>query len=256
MLTTEAAINFFNNVPIPRISLKQAEAAQLMNRLDSKYVVPAGKITAIFEQCIDNYQLVEISDQVVMEYYSEYFDTPDQGMYLAHHNQRANRYKIRIRTYRVSDDQFLEIKLKTANGKTKKKRITYNKIEGVTDEIRSFISSNSTYSYENLVHNISTEFKRVTLVSKNFDERITIDLDLKFISASNQSVKIDEISIVELKREKGNNINQVGYTLKKFGMRPGGFSKYSIGNALLNPALKRNRFKRIILQINKIIYDS
>ena len=235
-----------------RISLEQAESAQLMNRIDSKYVLPLQKVLNILHNCKNHYNIVENNNQVLLNYFSEYYDTEDRLMYIDHHNRRPKRYKIRVRTYIASGDRFLEIKLKTPSGQTKKKRIAYIGNDGLKNEAIDFIDKYSPYHAENLIHTLTTQFYRITLVSKSYDERATLDINLLISTPKGEKKKFNNISIIEVKRDKAKNNSFLTQLLKVNSIRPSRFSKYSVGTAFLYPSFKINTFKEILLQINKI----
>ena len=58
--------------------------------------------------------------------------------------------------------------------------------------------------------------------------------------------------VIELKRD-GNVYSPVKEMLRELRIKPSGFSKYCIGSALTKPALKRNRFKKKFVKINKLL---
>jgi uncharacterized membrane protein len=239
-----------------RISLKEAEAAQFMNRVDSKYITSVEQVVKMLRHCSEHYYIVENNNLVLLDYSSDYFDTPERIMYMEHQNQRPKRYKIRARTYKASGDQFLEIKLKTLTGETKKKRIAYTGTESLTQETKEFIEANTPFDPEDLSPTLVTKFSRITLVSKTFDERATIDINLVISTPDKRESNIKALSVIEVKRSKQKTNSKLALYLKENQIRPMRFSKYSVGSALLLPELKKNTFKPILLKINKIINDT
>lgn len=245
-----------STIDYQRISLKQAEAAQFMNRVDSKYITTVKRVTEMLRHCSEHYYIVENNNMVVLEYVSDYFDTPDKMMYTAHQNRRPKRFKIRARTYKASGDQFLEIKMKTQTGETKKKRVAYTGQESLTAITKIFITENTPFEADDLVLSLITKFKRITLVSKAYDERATIDVDLLISTPDNKDSDIGSLSIIEVKRSKQKTNSKLALYLKENQIRPMSFSKYSVGSALLMPELKNNSFKHILLKINKLINET
>lgn len=239
-----------------KISLKQAEAAQFMNRVDSKYITTVAQVVEMLRHCSEYYYIVENNNLVVLEYVSDYFDTADRRMYLEHQNKRPNRYKIRARTYKASGDQFLEIKLKTKTGETKKTRIAYTGENSLTAVTKGFIADNTPFNADELTHTLVTKFSRITLVSKSYDERATIDINLVLSTPDQIESDIESLSVIEVKRSKQKTNSKLALYLKENQIRPMRFSKYSVGSALLIPELKKNAFKPILLKINKIINDT
>ena len=102
-----------------------------------------------------------------------------------------------------------------------------------------------------LAPKVHTDFSRITLVSKELNERVTIDLDLQF-RRNGDSRDVGNVVIVELKRDSNARNSNLVNTLNFYGVYPKGFSKYCIGRALLEQTLKQNNFKERLLMINKI----
>lgn len=236
-----------------RISLQESEKAQLMQRIDSKFIITVKVAKNLLQNVAKNYYVVDNNGQVIPEYISDYYDTPGFKMYLDHQNRRPKRYKIRVRNYCASGDSFLEIKIRVPSGKTIKKRIPATNEEINKTNVSDFINNKSPYSLGDLSQTLETRFNRLTLVSKDFDERITFDFNLLLtIPNSDDYKEFSNICIVEVKRSKQKSNSEISLLLKRFGIRPMGFSKYSIGCALLYPTIKSNSFKKTFLHIKKL----
>ena len=234
------------------ITLKNMNAVKLLNRIDTKYVLSLEVLPLIFREIQSDYRSLDINKERVFSYDSLYFDTPENSMYLAHHNGKLDRYKIRFRKYVSSNLCFLEIKHKLKGSRTVKDRITVGCIETVlSDTSKDFIASNSPFKDGNLVPMIHTDFSRITLVNKQLTERVTIDVALQF-HKNGVTRTVGNIAIIELKRDGTAGHSNLIQALEKYGVHPKGFSKYCIGRALTEPELKSNRFKERILTINKI----
>ena len=105
------------------ISLSEMGGVKLMNRIDTKYVVPQILLPSILDAARSDYYVQEIDNKRVATYDTMYYDTPTLDMYLRHHNRQLVRQKIRVRHYLDTEQTFLEIKRKNNKGRTKKKRI-------------------------------------------------------------------------------------------------------------------------------------
>ncbi|MGD9978256.1 MAG: polyphosphate polymerase domain-containing protein [Bacteroidales bacterium] len=236
-----------------RINLHEAEKAELMQRTDSKFIVPTALSKEILGNIGSHYFIVENNGQVIPEYISDYFDTSDLSMYLAHQNKRSKRYKVRVRNYSATGDSFLEIKIRVPPGKTIKKRISTTSNELEQASTTEFIASKSPYLPNSLSKILQTRFNRLTLVAKDFQERVTLDFNLHLTAtAPEHSIQLDDICVVEVKRSKVKLDSKISGLLKSLGIRKVGFSKYSIGCALLYTSVKQNNFKRILLYLKKI----
>jgi hypothetical protein len=173
-------------------------------------------------------------------------------MYLAHHNGKLNRFKIRFRKYVASNLCFLEIKYKLKGTRTIKHRTKIDRIEtDLSKKSLAFIEKYTPFKENQLVPKIYTEFSRMTLVSKQLNERVTIDLNLSF-KFNGHSRQLDKTVIIELKRDGNAGVSKLIDALNYFRIFPQGFSKYCIGRALVENDLKRNNFKERIIRINKI----
>ncbi len=214
-----------------------------MSRLDRKYWFHIAKLEEILELTLDEYHILEIEGQRLMDYKTTYFDTPDNSMYLKHHNRKMNRHKIRQRKYVSTSSSFLEIKFKTNKKITEKNRVetSFEKSSLLIPEI-GFINRITPYKGENLVPVLNNSFKRLTLIHKEKLDRCTIDICPVFNIEGN-SVELKNLGVFELKRGKSIKSSPVINMLRNLKIRQRGMSKYCTGRALLEPDLKQNAFK-------------
>ena len=236
------------------ISLDEMNAVKLMNRIDTKFVVPIGLLGTILRKAKEDYYAQEIDSVRIATYDTLYYDTDDLDMYVRHHDRQLVRQKIRVRQYVDSQLNFLEIKRKNNKGRTKKKRIAIEQpdISHRTDEVADFIAAKSRYAYEQIGPKLRTAFHRITLVNKQKTERLTIDLDLLFQNRqTGESRTLDGVVIIELKRD-GNCFSPMIGILLSERVKPLKISKYCIGTALTTPNCKYNRFKKKIRAIRKL----
>ena len=92
-------------------------------------------------------------------------------------------------------------------------------------------------------------FNRITLVDENKTERLTIDTDIRFVNKKlNKEVKLESISIVELKRNMKDTSKVETFFNDNF-IKSSGFSKYCCGMSLINENLKNLAFNDIIKKI-------
>ena len=248
------------------ISLSEMEGVKLMNRIDTKYAVPLSALPAILEAAQDGYYAQEINGTRIATYDTMYYDTDSLDMYIRHHDRQLVRQKIRVRQYVESDLTFLEIKRKNNKGRTKKKRISVPGF-GITGDtfgdskrerwsVEDFIAAKSRYRWAELSPHLSTRFHRITLVNKAKTERLTIDMDLVWENiVSGESKTFPELVIIELKRD-GNVPSQMTQIMLSQRLKPLKISKYCIGTALTTPGLKKNRFKKKIRLIEKMLHNN
>ena len=245
------------------ISLSEMESVKLMNRIDTKYAVPMAVLPAILEAAQADYYVQEIDGKRIATYDTMYYDTDSLDMYIRHHDRQLVRQKIRVRQYVDSDLTFLEIKRKNNKGRTSKKRITVPGFDISGDtfghskrslwSVAEYIAAKSRYQWSELSPKLWTKFHRITLVNKAKTERLTIDMDLVWDNVvSGEKKTFSELVIIELKRD-GNVPSRMTGIMLRLRQHPLKISKYCIGTALTTPGLKRNRFKKKIRAIEKML---
>lgn len=234
------------------ISLKEMNSVRLLNRIDTKYILSLDLLPHILKSIQAHYRTLEIDGERIFSYNSLYYDTPSNFMYLAHHNGKLNRYKIRFREYISSKLCYLEIKYKSKGNRTIKHRITISAIEKeLSEKSKNYIAKYTPFRDVDLFPMIYTEFSRITLVNNELNERVTVDTDLRF-RKNGFSKETGKVVIVELKCDGTAGPSNLIKALGHYGVSPKGFSKYCIGRAMVEDDLKSNNFKERILTINKI----
>ena len=235
------------------ISLEQMSGVKLMNRTDTKFVTTTDRLRLLLQMACNDYYIQEIDGGRNLEYDTTYFDTTAFDMYNQHQWNHTNRQKIRFRTYCVSGLQFMEVKTKNNHGRTKKKRIEVTDMNLEEQEKCDFLGKYLRYGVDTLQPALNNHFSRITLVNKAKTERLTIDSALHFHNiVSGVDKDMGDLVIIELKRD-GLVYSPVLEMLRQLRIHPHGFSKYCMGSALTNPELRVNRFKRKLIEINKIL---
>ncbi len=240
------------------ISLEEMDAIRLMNRIDTKYVTDERILMDILrDAAAQGYRVFTIDGRKVSSYDSLYYDTRDLRMFCMHHNRRLVRQKVRTRVYEGATSAFLEIKRKNNKGRTQKKRvqISLDLFEHFTDDnaASEFLAAKSSYRSEQLLPELETAFRRITLVNREKTERLTIDTQLVF---RNRRTKIDATlgtaAIIELKQD-GHADSPMKHILMAHRVKPMRVSKYCIGVTLTQPDVKANRFKRKVRRIERTV---
>ncbi len=251
MKTFEEILEKFNPV-----SLQEIDEVKLMNRIDRKYWFHSSKLLQILEKALPFYDILEINGQRLMVYQTTYFDTPENTMYLKHHNRKLNRHKVRQRNYQSTDSSFLEIKFKTNKKRTIKERIAsdFEPNEFVQDEIE-FINGNTPFDGKTLEPKLNNKFKRITLIHKDKLDRCTIDIGPVFWN-NNGKTRFNHLVIFELKRGRSLKSSPMVSMIRELKIRQRGLSKYCTGRAILEPELKQNLFKPRLRFINKEIINN
>ena len=244
------------------ISLEEMSGVKLMNRIDTKYVVPMQLLPPLLQMAEQDYFVQQIDGKRTGDYDTTYYDTEDLEMYIRHHDRQLVRQKIRVREYVESKLFFLEVKRKNNHGRTKKKRIAlpstaitpdmigHSKNEAI--RVDDFLASKSWYRFEQISPRLRTAFTRITLVNKLKTERLTIDFNLCFTNLRTGAQVISpEMVIVELKRD-GNVPSPMLNIMLVLRIKQLKISKYCIGTALTTPEVKQNRFKPKLHKLHKL----
>ena len=247
------------------IGLDDMKAVRLMNRVDQKYMASADCLEELLGRIADGYFVQHIEGNALAPYRTLYFDTAALAMYTMHHNQKLNRQKLRVRTYRSTDTTFFEIKNKDNKKKTRKVRIPIDvalfdhALE--VPEVRDFILSNTPYTTPaasatgpNVLRPcLENRFERITLVDRGMSERVTIDRGITFHNrATGADADISRLLVIEVKHEVGAPTSDIERALHAMHILPRRMSKYCIGTALTDASAKSNRFKEKLLFIEKI----
>ncbi|WP_340114666.1 VTC domain-containing protein [Maribellus mangrovi] len=233
------------------VSLEEAAAVKLMNRIDCKYWFPFQKLEGLLQQLQDEYYILEIDGERLMEYRNDYFDTEDDVFYLKHHNMRVNRHKVRYREYIVNQKSFLEVKLKTPKKRVIKTRLeSENSNTGFFQPEVDFLEGSLPLSSEELTKKLHVRYTRMTLINKKMQDRCTIDIVPEFRNELGKKT-IPGLVIFELKRSRNLKLSPLQNVLRSMQIRQRGLSKYCTGRALLDDTLKQNRFKRKLLFLER-----
>lgn len=117
-----------------------------------------------------------------------------------------------------------------------------------------FLNKTQPFQPDTLVPVMWVNYSRCTLVSKTNPERLTIDLDLEFVK-DDITKQMKGMVIAEVKQEK-RKASAFLSIMKKYHIREGSISKYCLGIAVMCSDVKKNNFKRKLININHILnYD-
>lgn len=250
-------MNGLNNIlgKFDSSSLDDISDVKLMNRIDTKFIFHKKKLPKILEKLTDEYSILEVESRRISKYKSLYFDTQDFNFYKNHHNKKDHRLKIRKRSYVESDSHFLEVKEKR-KGRTVKSRIPIQETNEVLDEKKRSFLKDYFDNAEGLEPKLKNYYNRITLISKNKKERLTLDLGLGFEWKKSKE-ELERVIIAELKQERIDHSSVFFRIMKEYNIRPYRISKYCIGTLLIHgkEKVKYNRFKEKILTLRKIQND-
>ena len=234
------------------ISLKEMDSVELMNRTDTKYIYNLKLLPEIIVSSRNHYRVLEINGEIVFTYKTTYYDTPNYTLFNNHISGKLNRHKIRHRIYESTGVSYLEVKFKSNKNRTIKWRIKNEILESFDKKAIDFLTDRTHMDLNSLNAVVTNYFKRITLVSIEDKTRITLDFDLIFKGGHGSEKELPYLAIAEIKQDGYNNTNTFIKILKKMGIRQAGFSKYCIGNALLNDIPRKNILKPNFLHLKRI----
>ncbi|XOV68348.1 MAG: polyphosphate polymerase domain-containing protein [Fluviicola sp.] len=234
------------------IHLEEMSATELMNRVDTKFVITLNQLLLVLPELQRHYKILEVEGLRLPQYESEYYDNDTLDFYIDHHRKKVDRFKVRFRKYVESDLSFLEVKHKS-KGRTDKQRIMVQDLPGVMNKEHFDFVKSTGVQKENLNYILTNKFHRITLVGKNHVERLTFDLNLEF-NGNNTTKMMNNLVIAELKQERLSRQSPFYKVVKSMMIRPYRISKYCIGVIELygKENVKYNRFKKKLLKLNKL----
>ncbi|MCL1945647.1 MAG: polyphosphate polymerase domain-containing protein [Chitinivibrionia bacterium] len=224
-------------------SLENCEKLAFQNRFDTKFILKIdGAVDFLQNKNIaQNYSILQVDNSKVQDYDTLYFDTPDLFCFKCHKNGRANRFKFRTRHYLSNGKIFNEIKKKLNTGKTIKFRKKREVFQQEFDADFEELAKENGFFCENLSPSLAVKFSRITLLSKNFPERATLDFGLKY-EFLDKKISLPNTAIIEIKREKNGERTFLQKYLRSKHIEPSGFSKYCVGICLTKEDIKKNIF--------------
>lgn len=236
------------------LTLNEIGKTKLMDRIDTKYIMAVNRVPDLLNMMNGNYQVLEINNIRIPQYYTIYLDTTDYDFFNQHVTGRAGRVKVRFRKYESNALTFLEIKKKTKRDRTVKWRIESNYLNAkLSDSATGFINRHIPVHPELLKPVLSSSFRRITFADFNSMERVTIDFDLIYADPEEtKTIELPLIVVAELKSEKSPVSSPFIEIMKKLSVTTTGFSKYCTGLALLYDLPKMNIIKPKILLLNRI----
>lgn len=233
--------------------LTDLKDANLMSRVDSKFILPISLLPEILSQLGQHYRVLDIDGKRISTYFNQYFDTQDMRFYQDHHNGKLKRYKVRHRTYVDTDTEFLEVKCKNNQKRTIKKRIKLSANSLKNAASNAFIDEQMAEDFNQFIISQQGGYQRIALANEASAERLTLDFGLWFqTSQGYEKTTLPGFFIAELKQNKHCKQSPFYQLMIENQISPRSFSKYCIGCALLyKQHLKTNLFKDTLQRVNK-----
>ncbi len=233
------------------ICLAEMDSVALLDRIDTKFVMPIEKLVKALASLQADYRILEVDGGRLNHYRTLYFDTPDFALYRQHVNERADRFKVRSREYLDSRLSFLEVKHRTRKDRVVKDRIpTDLPVAWFDAAARLWLKEVFPLDPRDLESKLWNTFTRITLVNQAGCERVTIDVDLAFYTAQ-RFVSLAGIAVAEVKQDRRSCPSPFLAQMQALRVHPQGFSKYCIGTALLYDQVKKNSLKARLLWLER-----
>ena len=243
------------------IDLKELNAtASYLKRIDRKFLLTEKKFLKVLEDLSDDFRALEIDGKRVFLYDNVYMDTEDYLFYNQHQKGVKNRTKIRTRHYTDAGDlAFFEYKQKE-NGITKKFRYQFPADEHgtMTKGKKRFFDGIYQSMYGEKAPDISpairTKYKRLTLVSKDGNERLTIDFWITTKDLRNKRKKMSRLKNLVIIESKSLSKDCLSCKLmeKHNIVKAKACSKYSLGVIYSGLAEKWSHFSNTLKAIGEI----
>ena len=209
------------------ITLQDSKKIKLFKRFESKYLVEDSQINLILDYLqYLNYFIVKDNNLSIFDYYSLYFDNDNLDTVKAHEKDNNIRQKLRIREYQ-NGDKFLEIKEKN-NHKSIKTRIPVTSYE--LNNEKNWVDESFIYDTKTLTKTLEVRYKRMTFINKSKSHRVTLDFDITCHNyITNKDYKLDNYTVIEIKKNKEENVKLEDYLVNNLLVNKTKFSKYYNG---------------------------
>lgn len=229
--------------PMSGVSLSTIREAGLLDRIDVKFVVPWGILSTLLAEIAPQYAALEIDGRRSGDYVTTYLDTPAWHCFRDHMAERPVRAKLRERYYGATGERWQELKLRRANGRTRKLRQRCAAVEGPWRHPDWPIPAGwhaeapARLPLGELRPVLDVCYRRATLLwstgGGEARERATIDRGL-FWQTPQLLATAPDVAIVELKQTTRID-SPLRSALRDAGIAPRALSKYCLGVAALYP---------------------
>ena len=222
---------------------------ELLRRTDTKFLLERSALARVLEQVTGDYGVLLAGDRSLSSYRTLYFDTADLEMFHDHRRGRRPRRKVRIRHYDDRQLSFVEVKTKRSEALSVKHR---REIAYGSDELDlDLVAARGRLDPARLRPALWTNFERLTLIGLATPERVTVDLDLRFIRGEHR-LDLGGVAILEVKQAPFSARTPIWRALRSLGMRPRSVSKYCAGTLMTRRGLRYNRLAPSIRAINEL----
>jgi len=253
---TQKEVKDFEKISLDELN----QTSSYLKRIDRKFLVTANQFKELLKEFKKDFKVLEINWKRIFSYDNVYMDTDDYLFYNQHQNKLPKRTKIRTRLYVDSNLAFFEFKQKE-NWITQKYRYSFPVEEHgtMTKGKKRFFEGvwQAMYNGEKaptITPAIRTKYKRITLVSKDGSERLTIDFAIKTENLRNPNqneVDLKNLVIIESK-SLNKDCNSCKIIEKHWIKEAKSCSKYSLWVIYSGLAEKYDTFAETMKKIKEI----
>ncbi len=245
----------------PTIDLDQLNAsAKFMERIENKYIVDSQQLQDFFKKVHKDYYILQIKDKIIFSYQNMYMDTNDYHFYHEHEKKKNKRIKLRTRQYMDSDMAFFEYKQREWTLVRKFRYQCPTEHHGkMTNDAHKFYAQlvnefNEKHNKHLVSPSISTHYQRITLCSKNSDERVTIDFNLELGDLRNPKNKSKTFKHFAIIENKSSHKTTTSHKILRemWIQKAKSCSKYCLGVYYFNKAKTRKTFEHTIKHIESM----
>jgi hypothetical protein len=240
--------------PFTEVSRQLLKQRELLRRIDSKYVVHASRVSELMGALRTGYAVLRVPTGSCATYRSLYFDTPELRCFHDHRRGRRIRHKIRIRHYPERAVSFLEVKTKRNELVTDKHRLAMPfEEEHLGERELAFLRPHIGEIADDLPPLLRIDYRRITLINLDANERVTIDLELEIAALDGTRHSLGPLAVMEIKQGAFSLDSPVMRALSAAGQHQRSLSKYCAAVALLHPEERKNRLLPSLRAVERIV---
>lgn len=237
------------------MTLEELTSRRFLSRRDTKFVFNQTRLPSLLRKVESNLRVLDVNGHRMIPYENLYFDTDDFLFYRQHHNQKLNRYKVRMRRYIEPGLCYFEIKFKDNKQRVVKRRIRIPRItNSLSEDAKRMIQDIIGVSPEELSPKLKVTYSRITLADGALKNRVTIDGDI-VVESVNVKKQFRNLVIAEVKWDEFRPRSGFPEIMKELLVREVRISKYCMGILHTYEGVKYNRFKPKMLLLDRIISD-
>jgi len=224
-------------------TLAGLDAVSLLNRFDTKFLLPESELGEILPALAQDYLVLEVGGRRLHHYRTLYFDTAGFDLYRRHHAGRIVRRKVRSRAYVDTGLSFFEVKAKDEQGRTVKHRLaTDTLMTELNPEARALLKTYLPADERRVEPKLRNDFLRITLVGKACAERLTLDVGIQF-DCDGRTAILPGAVIAEVKQSGADDGSPFVRMMRKAQRESTSVSKYCVGVALLVQGVEHDAFE-------------